>query len=119
MIFIKVNMKNQKISNALKATCIIGLVFGASTVIAAPEGEVLAQKNGCVACHAMDKKLVGPSFKEISKKYKGDPAAQANLIAKVKTGGAGVWGKIPMPPNSPKVNDADIKTMVDWTLGLS
>lgn len=112
-------MKNYNISKALKVTCFIGLVLGAWSAIAAPEGEVLAQKNGCVACHAMDKKLVGPSFQEISKKYKGDPAAQANLIAKVKAGGAGVWGKIPMPPNSPKVSDADIKAIVDWTLGLS
>ena len=118
-IFIEKFMKNNYISNSLSSVCFIGLILGAGSAMGAAEGEVLAQKNGCIACHAIDKKLVGPSFQEISKKYKGDSVAQATLIAKVKAGGTGVWGKIPMPPQSPKVSEADIKTMVDWTLGLS
>jgi cytochrome c len=77
----------------------------------------LAQKYNCLACHSEDKKLVGPSYKDIAKKYKGDAGAAAKLATKVKAGGGGVWGSIPMPPNN--VPDAEIKTMVDWILSLS
>ena len=75
----------------------------------------LANKNGCVACHAVDKKLVGPSFKEIADKYKGDKDAEAKLAEKVKKGSSGVWGQVPMPPNA-QVKDEDIKTLVKWVL---
>ncbi len=74
----------------------------------------LATKNGCMACHAVDKKLVGPAYQEVAKKYKA--ADEAMLIDKVKNGGKGNWGQIPMPPN-PKVSDADLKTLVTWILG--
>jgi cytochrome c len=77
----------------------------------------LAQKYNCLACHAEDKKLVGPSYKDVAKKYKGDAGAPAKLAQKVKAGGGGVWGSIPMPPNN--VPDADIKTLVNWILSLS
>lgn len=90
-------------------------------VLAAPamaDVTALAQKNGCFACHAIDNKLVGPAWKDIAKKYKGDKGAEAKLIAKVKAGGVGVWGQIPMPANSPKVSDADIKTLVKGILAL-
>lgn len=80
------------------------------------KGEALAKANNCLGCHAVDKKLVGPSYQDVAKKYKGDGEAEAKLIKKVKEGGKGVWGPIPMPPNSPKVNDADIKTLVEWVL---
>jgi cytochrome c len=76
----------------------------------------LAQDSGCMACHAIDKKLVGPAYKDIAAKYKGDAAAEANLIKKVKAGGSGVWGQIPMPANSPKVSDENIATLVKWVL---
>ncbi len=75
----------------------------------------LAQKNNCTACHAVDKKLVGPAYKDVAKKYAGDKTAEAKLIAKVKAGGSGVWGAVPMPPN-PQVSDADLKTLVKWVL---
>jgi cytochrome c len=75
----------------------------------------LATKSGCTACHAVDKKVVGPSYKEVAAKYKGDKNAQAKLEEKVKKGGQGVWGQVPMPPNS-FVSDADIKTLVKWVL---
>lgn len=75
----------------------------------------LAQKNSCTACHAADKKLVGPSWGDIAKKYAGDAGAEARLVAKVKKGGAGVWGPVPMPPNV-TVKDADIKTIVQYVL---
>lgn len=77
----------------------------------------LAQKNACMTCHAVDKKLVGPAFKDVAAKYKGDKTAEAKLVEKVKKGGAGVWGAIPMPPH-PQVSDADIKTIVTWVLSL-
>ena len=80
---------------------------------ASPE---LAKKHACFACHAVDKKLVGPSYKDIAKKYKGQNVA-AKLADKVKKGGSGVWGPVPMPPN-PAVPDADVKKLVDWILKL-
>ena len=77
----------------------------------------LAQKNACTACHAIDKKLVGPAYKDVAAKYRGDKSAQAKLEEKVKKGGVGVWGQVPMPPNS-QVSDADIKKLVAWVLSL-
>jgi cytochrome c len=79
--------------------------------------QALMQKDGCSACHAIDKKIVGPAYDEVAAKYKGDKDAAAKLADKVKKGGSGVWGPIPMPPNA-QVSDADIKTLVDWILTL-
>ena len=74
-------------------------------------------RQGCTACHAIDKKLVGPAYKEIAKKYKGDAGAVARLAEKVLKGGPGVWGPVPMPPNAPdKISDADLKSVVEWIL---
>ena len=85
---------------------------------AADESE-LAAKSGCLACHSVDKKIVGPAYKDVARKYAGDKGAEAKLIDKVKKGGVGVWGNdVPMPPNSPLVKDADIKKLVDWILSL-
>ena len=74
----------------------------------------LLTKYNCQACHTVDKKLVGPSYKEVAAKYAGDAGAAAKLEKKVKDGGSGVWGQIPMPPNN--VPDADLKTLVEWIL---
>lgn len=82
-----------------------------------PDERGLAQKVGCFACHTIDKKLVGPAWKDVAAKYRGQNA-EAKLITKVSKGGAGVWGPTPMPPNSPKVSDKDIKTLVHFILGL-
>lgn len=79
--------------------------------------EALAKSKNCLACHTMDAKLIGPSYKEVAAKYKGDANAVATLTAKVKNGGKGVWGDMPMPPNS-AVSDADIETLVKWILSL-
>ena len=79
--------------------------------------EELAKKNACTACHAVDKKIVGPAFKEVAAKYRGDKTAEAMLVKKVKEGGVGVWGQVPMPPNS-TVSDKDIQTLVKWVLSL-
>ena len=80
-------------------------------------GEALMQKHGCVACHAVDKKLVGPAYQDVAAKYKGDKEAVTKLVQKVKAGGSGVWGTVPMPPNA-QVPDDDIKALVNWILGL-
>ena len=76
----------------------------------------LAKKSNCMACHTVDKKLVGPAYQDVAKKYAGNKDAVKLLTAKVKAGGKGVWGEIPMPPNSPAVKDADIETLVKWVL---
>jgi cytochrome c5 len=79
--------------------------------------EALMQKDGCAACHAVDKKIVGPAYTDVAAKYKGDAAAPARLVQKVKSGGTGVWGQVPMPPN-PQVSDDDVKALVSWILTL-
>jgi cytochrome c len=91
-------------------------LFAAGAARAADDPKALAQKSGCLACHAEDKKVVGPSMKDIAAKYKGQKDAVAKLTEKVKKGGAGVWGPIPMPPN-PQIKDEDINTIVVWYLG--
>lgn len=75
----------------------------------------LAKAKNCLACHAVDKKLVGPSYKDVAAKYAGQADAAAKLATKVQKGGVGAWGQIPMPPN-PQVNDADAKALVAWIL---
>ena len=91
-------------------------VVSANALAYEKAGESLAKKDGCFACHAVDKKVIGPGYKEVAAKYKGDKSAEAKLTEKVKKGGSGVWGQIPMPPNSPQVKDEDIKTIVQWVL---
>ena len=82
--------------------------------IGAGDASALAAKYGCQACHTPDKKLVGPSYKEVAAKYAGNAGAAAMLEKKVKSGGSGVWGQVPMPPNN--VPDADLKALVEWIL---
>lgn len=79
--------------------------------------EELMKKDGCSACHAIDKKVIGPAYQDVAAKYKGDPSAAAKLVDKIKKGGVGVWGQIPMPPNS-QASDADVKNLVTWILSL-
>jgi cytochrome c len=83
----------------------------------AQDGPALLQKYSCIACHAVDKKIVGPAYNDVSAKYKGDAGAAAKLATKVKAGGSGVWGQVPMPPN-PTVTDADLKTLISYILAL-
>ena len=80
----------------------------------ADAGADLAKAKNCLSCHAVDKKLVGPAYKDVAAKYKGDAGAPAKLAAKVKAGGKGVWGEIPMPPNN--VTDDEAKKLVAWVL---
>jgi cytochrome c len=90
-------------------------ILGALSVAPASANEQLAKKHNCFACHQVDKKVVGPSYKDVANKYAGDKAAAAKLFDKVKKGGAGVWGQVPMPPN-PTVPDGDVKALVTWIL---
>jgi cytochrome c len=98
---------------AAVAIAALALPFAA----AAQSPEDLIKKDGCGACHAIDKKIVGPAYQDVAAKYKGDAKAQAMLEKKVKEGGSGVWGPVPMPPNS-QVSDADIKKIVTFILAL-
>ena len=93
------------------------LILAASTVVALPAmaDEALAKSKNCMACHAVDKKLVGPAYKEVAKKYAGDKTAADKLAAKIMKGGSGVWGAIPMPAN-PQVNEAEAKKLAAWVL---
>lgn len=77
----------------------------------------LAKQKNCLACHAMDKKLVGPAYKDIAAKYKADKNAQATLVKKIREGGVGVWGQIPMPAN-PQVNEQEAQALAKWVLSM-
>jgi cytochrome c len=76
----------------------------------------LAKKNACMACHAVDKKLVGPSYQDVAKKYDGQKDAADALAASIKRGGSGKWGPIPMPAQA-ALSDADARTLATWVLG--
>jgi len=99
----------------------LALIAAAGALVAtqamADDAQALASKHACMACHQIDKKVVGPAYKDVAAKYKGDKTAEAKLVEKVKKGGSGVWGPVPMPPNA-QVSDADIKTIVHWVLSL-
>jgi len=96
------------------ATSACALLGTSAVSMAATDGAALAAKYNCTACHAADKTIVGPSYKQVAAKYAGDSGAAAKLEQKVKNGGGGVWGAIPMPPNN--VPDADLKALVAWIL---
>lgn len=89
----------------------------AMPVAQAGPAEDAMNKAGCMACHQKDKKLVGPAFKDIAAKYKGQADVVAKLADKVRKGGSGVWGPVPMAPNPPdKINDADLKAAIELIL---
>ena len=98
----------------LAATATAFATLAASPAFADAE---LAQKKNCMACHAIDKKLVGPSYKDVAAKYAGQKDAVDKLTVKVLKGGSGVWGPVPMPAN-PQVTEADAKQLVQWILAL-
>ena len=96
------------------ALIVTALAFVATPALADPEAAMT--KGGCMACHAKDKKLVGPSFKDIAAKYKGQDVVTA-LMQKVRAGGKGVFGPIPMSPNGPdKISDGDLKSAIEFIL---
>ena len=89
----------------------------AAPAIAAADVAPLLQKGSCVACHSTDKKMLGPSFKDVAAKYTGKDM-EAALVKKVKDGGSGAWGAMPMPPNAGKLTDDEFKAVVKWVLSL-
>ena len=92
-------------------------LLGLCLATSAMASKELAQAKNCLACHAMDSKVVGPGFNEVAAKYAGDKGAAATLATKIIAGGSGVWGAIPMPAN-PQVKEADAKKLAAWILGL-
>lgn len=98
---------------------LLSLIFAASALVAGPAfaNADLAQKKNCMACHAVDKKVVGPSYQDVAAKYAGQKDAVDKLSQKVIKGGAGVWGPVPMPANT-AVSDAEAKQLVTWILSL-
>jgi len=95
---------------------LLSLTFPAAAATSDAAATQLLTKYNCQTCHTVDKKLVGPGYKEVAAKYAGDASAPAKLQQKIKAGGTGAWGAIPMPPNN--VPDADLKTLVEWILAL-
>ena len=95
------------------------IVFASTLIVAAPAmaDEALAKANNCMACHAVDKKLVGPAYKDVAKKHGNDASKADMLAAKIIKGGSGVYGAIPMPAN-PQVSVADAKKLATWVLSL-
>ena len=100
------------------ASCLfiaVGLIVGAGSGFAS---EDLARKSGCLACHAIDKKVIGPAYREVAAKYRGDAGAEARLVEKLQNGGsAGIWGEIFMPPVR-AVPEGNLKILVKWILSL-
>lgn len=106
-------------SSLTKTVLALSTTLGAGAFFATPAfaNADLAQKKNCMACHAVDKKLVGPAYKDVAAKYAKDKAAVATLSAKIIKGGAGVWGPVPMPANS-QVNEAEAKQLATWILSV-
>ncbi len=91
------------------------LLAAAPVSVLAADGAALAKANGCLACHNVAAKMVGPAYKAVAKKYKGDAKAPARLFEKVRKGSKGTWGPTPMPPQT-GVSDADLKAIIAWVL---
>ena len=105
----------------MKSIYLITLITALSVTtaaFAAEDGEALFKNHKCIFCHSMTSKVLGPALQNIAIKYRGDNDAQQKLEIKVRTGGAGTWGKVPMPATAKSVSDADIKNMVQWVLSI-
>lgn len=94
---------------------IFGILLLISSISPVSADQSLATKNGCTACHASDKKIIGPAFQEIAKKYSADASALEKMAQKIKLGGKGVWGPVPMPAH-PQISDTDLHTLAAWAL---
>ena len=96
---------------------ILALALAATAALPALADDALAQSKNCMACHNVDKKVVGPAYKDVAAKYKADKTAADKLATKIIKGGSGVWGPVPMPANS-QVNEAEAKKLATWILGM-
>ena len=102
----------------MRLVALCAAVLAVSAAIPAQASEALAKKYACTACHVVKgPKTVGPAYADVAKKYAGQKDAVAKLMDKVKKGGSGVWGQVPMPPN-PSVPDADLKAIINWVLSI-
>lgn len=99
------------LQSAIAVLCAVATPAGAT-----PDMQALAEKSGCFSCHSMQNKLVGPGFAEVAAKYKGDSEAPAKLARKIREGGKGSWGRIPMPPHS-NLKEAEAQQLANWVLG--
>jgi len=103
---------------SMKRIALSAAALALVAVAPAQASEALAKKYNCLACHVVKgPKTVGPSYADVAKKYRGQKGIEAKLVEKVKKGGSGVWGPVPMPPN-PQVPDADLHALVKWVLSL-
>ena len=94
-------------------------IFACAALEPACANEQLMEKSGCLSCHRVDQKLIGPAFKDVAARYKQHPEVIDDLLQKVREGGEGVWGDVPMAPNSPeKVSDENLKLIIEWILSL-
>ena len=110
---------NQQLQNALLLGFAAAAVMIATPSAQAADGEAIVKKARCVACHAVDQKRVGPAYKDVAAKYKGDAKAPAVLFDKVRHGGSGNWGQVPMIPHpADKISDDDLKAAIHWILSL-
>ena len=100
-----------------QSAALLILTIGLGTTGAASASMELARSKNCIACHSVDKPVLGPAYKEVAAKYAGDKEAVAKLAKKVREGGVGVWGQVPMPAN-PLVTEAEAQTLAKWVLGL-
>ncbi len=103
------------LASAEKSAPAAGAAILTTSSVAQPAAVALATANGCMACHAVANKIVGPAFKSVAEKYQGRADAESYLIGKIKGGGAGVWGPLPMPPQS-QLSDAEVKVLAQWVL---
>lgn len=108
---------NKKLTNALLLPLLAGAIIGFSSQASA--SEAIVKKARCVACHTVDAKRVGPAYKDVATKYRGDTSAPAKLFDKVRIGGAGNWGEVPMLAHpADKISDDDLKAAIKWILAL-
>ena len=110
-------MTRHSVSHSIFAIASLFVAQAAHAALDNTSADAMMKKHGCAACHAVDKKVIGPSYQDVAAKYQGDKDALAKLSDKVKKGGVGVWGQVPMPPNA-QIPDADIKDLVSWILSL-
>ena len=101
----------------MKAILVAAAAVAALASNAALANEQLAKEKNCLACHAVDHKVVGPAYKDVAAKYKGDKSAEGKLATKIMKGGGGVWGQVPMPAN-PQVSEAEAHKLTQWILSL-
>ncbi len=108
---------NKQLSTTLLLPLLAAAIFATTTPAHAADGEAAVKKARCIACHAVDQKRVGPAYKDVASKYKGDTKAPAQLFDKVRNGGSGNWGEVPMLAHpADKISDEDLKAAIAWIL---